>query len=320
MSKKKKKLLLTFVCFLFILLSIFLLWVTDYLIDYTLMSTTTGETLSTDMKKSNNRGKLSTTQQKVVDWFSETNATPLQTSSFDGLSLSAMSYYQQTPSDLWLIGVHGYQSSYSAIEDIAMECHLRGYNVILPDLRGHGNSEGDYIGMGYHDSLDIISWINVIIQHNPQAKIALFGISMGGATVMMTAGQEELPSQVYAVIEDCGYSDAYTMVEEQLKEIFHLPAFPLLPFTNFRAEFRTNYNLKEASPIAFLETATIPILFIHGAEDKYVLPYMQEELYQSYEGEKEIFTVEGAGHTSSRRVDYDGYYQIFFEFLEQHQG
>lgn len=283
------------------------------------MRTDSTETLATTMKKSSNKNRLSTTQQKVADWIVEIPTAEIETTSFDGLNLWAMSYIQQEPSDLWIIGVHGYQSSYTAIEDVAMECYNRGYNVILPDLRGHGNSEGNYFGLGFHDSLDIITWINVIISENPNAKIALYGLSMGGATVMITAGQEDLPKNVFAVIEDCGYSDAYTMVEQQINALFDLPAYPLLPITDVFVQFRIDFSLKDVSPITFLEFATVPILFIHGENDKYVFQEMQDDLYQTYQGEKEILTVSDAGHTSSRKTDYDGYYETFFAFLEKYK-
>lgn len=317
MSKKRK---IVVVCISVLLLIPILLWfVTDYFIDYALMRSDSNNTLAVSMKSSKPRTQLSATQEKVAQWLTEITPIEMETTSFDGLNLWAMSYTQEKPSDLWLIGVHGYQSSYSSIEDVAMECYKRGYNVILPDLRGHGNSEGDYIGMGFHDSYDIISWVDVIVEQNPQAKIALYGLSMGGATVMITAGQGELTEHVFAVVEDCGYSEAYAMIEEQLDTIFNLPAFPLLPITNLFIELRINYSIKDASPLKFLEFATVPILFIHGADDKYVLPQMQEILYQSYEGEKEILTIESAGHTSSRRVGYDEYYDTLFAFLEKYQ-
>ena len=75
----------------------------------------------------------------------------------------------------------------------------QGYHVLMPDLRGCGESGGDFIGMGWPDRLDMLQWINWIIQRDPEAQIVLHGISMGGATVMMTAG-ESLPPQVKAIV------------------------------------------------------------------------------------------------------------------------
>ena len=84
----------------------------------------------------------------------------------------------------------------------------QGWNVLLPDMRTHGESEGKYIGMGWLDRLDVLKWIDLIRERDEQAQIILHGVSMGGATVMMTSG-EALPENVRAVIDDCGYTSVW---------------------------------------------------------------------------------------------------------------
>lgn len=297
--------------------------VTDYFINYAIMRPEPSEEddpLAPSYEKSpEEQANKDEGKARVAEWKAQHQGNPLQLSSYDGLNLWAMQYAQEDPSDLWLIAVHGYQSEHSSVEDVAEQCFQRGYNVLLPDLRGHGNSEGAYIGMGLHDSLDILSWIDVIVEGNPEAKIVLFGQSMGAATVMITAGQEALPDNVFAVIEDCGYTESYQMMVEQLDYRYGLPEFPLMPMTNFMAEFRTDYDMKDASPMNYLQSATVPILFIHGDEDTFVLPYMQLELYSAYQGEKEILTIAGADHVASRNVEPTAYYDTFFSFLEKYQ-
>ena len=88
-----------------------------------------------------------------------------------------------------------------------------GYTVVTPDNRAHGESDGSYIGMGWLDRLDLLLWIDQIISEDPLAEIVLYGVSMGGAAVMMTAG-EALPSAVKAIIEDCGYTSVYDMFKK----------------------------------------------------------------------------------------------------------
>lgn len=258
-------------------------------------------------------------KEKVAVLKSDTPPSEVYLTSDDGLSLWANQYLQEEDSDYWLVAVHGYQSDHYSVEDYAAEYFERNYNILIPDLRGHGNSEGDYIGMGLHDSLDILTWVNYILDWNPNAHIVLHGQSMGAATVMIAAGQEDLPDNVFAVIEDCGYTDGYQMMVEQLDYRYGLPPFPLMPLTNFLAEFRTNYDLKDASPLDFLESATVPILFIHGTEDTFVLPYMQEILYNAYQGPKEGLLIEGADHVASRNVDPDAYYTTVFDFLDKYK-
>ena len=108
----------------------------------------------------------------------------------------------------YAICVHGYSDTSESVGQYAMVYRDRyGMNVLLPDLRGHGKSEGTYVGYGYHDRLDLIVWVDRILHKDPKAMILLHGISMGAATVMMTTG-EHLPSNVMACVEDAGYSTA----------------------------------------------------------------------------------------------------------------
>ncbi len=140
-------------------------------------------------------------------WFnkhSEEKSIP----SFDSLKLHAYSIQNSHPTDKWAIIFHGYSSDGTQMTKYAKQFYDMGYHVLIPDARGHGQSEGDYIGMGWHDRFDVISWIDDIVNMNEDAEIVLFGVSMGGATVMMASG-EDLPSNVKAIIEDCGYSSVW---------------------------------------------------------------------------------------------------------------
>ena len=68
-----------------------------------------------------------------------------------------------------------------------------------------------------------------MISADKNAEIVLYGVSMGGATVMMASG-EDLPGNVKAIIEDCGYSSVWDEFSYQLQALFNLPEFPLCSF------------------------------------------------------------------------------------------
>ncbi len=257
-------------------------------------------------------------KEAVAQW--QTDHTPVERerTSPDGLTLWAKEIRQPQPSDLWVVAVHGYLSEHGSMEDITYEYFQRGYNVLLPDLRGHGNSQGDYVGMGLHDADDIIDWVTLLSEENPGANFVLHGVSMGAATVMIAAGKEHLPENVFAIVEDCGYTDSYQMMVEQLNYRYHLPGFPIVPMANFMAEFRTNYDLRDANPLDYLQSATLPILFIHGDQDNFVLPYMHTQLVEAYQGPKESLIIPGADHGACRTLDSHTYYTTVFQFLEKY--
>ena len=90
------------------------------------------------------------------------------------------------PSDVWVIVIHGYTGSPRRMGSFGKRFHEMGYNCLFPYLCGHGASESNYVAMGWNDRIDIKAWIDYIINENANAKIVLFGLSMGAATVMMT--------------------------------------------------------------------------------------------------------------------------------------
>ena len=148
-------------------------------------------------------------------------------------------------SKTWVIAVHGYTDSAYFMVSAVKQFLNYGYNVLIPDLRAHGKSDGKYIGMGWLDRLDLIEWINYLIKTFGNIKIILYGISMGAAAVMMTSG-EKLPSNVRIVIEDCGYTSVWEEFSDRLKAIFHIPKFPAMYNANFIAKVRARIFTKKS--------------------------------------------------------------------------
>lgn len=199
----------------------------------------------------------------------------------------------------------------------AQEYQKQGYNTLQPDNRAHGESEGDYIGMGYLDQYDVMSWIHYILEKDPEAEIILHGVSMGESTLMMLSGQENIPDNVKAIIADCGYTSARDYLTWKLKQRFHLPAFPVIPIANEAFKLTAGYYMNDASALEGVKNSKISILFIHGTEDQTV---PVEEVYKLYEKaacEKQLYIVEGAGHGEALWKDEEGYWGRVFEFIDE---
>lgn len=249
-------------------------------------------------------------------WLEEkSNYSDKYIESYDKLQLH--SYVVTQNSNKWAIVVHGYGGSGKLMSDKSKYFYDMGYNVLIPDLRGHGKSEGDYIGMGWKDRLDIISWINFIIKENPNAEIVLHGTSMGAATVLMTSG-ENLPSNVKAIVADCAYTSAWDEFSYQLETYLKVPSYYILNVTNMVTKLKAGYSLKEASALESVKKATVPILFIHGDKDKFVPYSMMDKLYDATNSPKEKLTIEGGEHANSDLVSPFLYWLTVEDFLNQY--
>jgi len=230
------------------------------------------------------------------------------------LKLSADLYENDVNSSKWAIVVHGYTSKAANMTRYVRNFYEQGYNVLAPDLRGHGDSEGDYIGMGWHDRLDLLQWIGQVIEKDPDAEIVLFGVSMGAATVMMASG-EELPSNVKVIVEDCGYSSVSKVFTYQLDDLFGLPEFPIINAASTVANFRAGYDLYEASAVKQVAKSKTPMLFIHGDADTFVPFEMLDEVYEAANVEKEKLVIADAGHADSEKVNPELYWSTVWGFV-----
>ncbi len=213
---------------------------------------------------------------------------------------------------------HGYKGNGETMANYAKMFYDMGYNILLPDDRGHGESAGKYISFGWLDRLDYLKWITRVIDRiGTKAKIVLFGVSMGAATIEMLSG-EDLPSQVECLIADCGYSSIDEELTYLLKEQFHLPKYPFYPLVSTINHSRLGYYLDDISSIEQLKKNHLPIFFIHGEKDDYVPSYMALENYRATKAAKELWIVEGASHAESYWINPNEYKRHIADYLNKY--
>jgi fermentation-respiration switch protein FrsA (DUF1100 family) len=235
--------------------------------------------------------------------------------SSDGLHLTATHFRSERPRGNWAIIVHGYGCTQENSYYLASHYLAQGYDVLTPDLRSSGKSEGRFVTMGLRESGDIVGWAQEIAARNPEARIVLHGVSMGAATVMMAGASDALPVQVAAVVEDCGYTSAYDLLAYQMEISFRLPSFPGMNLLDWRCRSRAGFSLREAAPIEAVRHARVPMLFIHGTADTLVPASMAEKLYAACTSEKELLLVPEAIHSAASQKDAARYDRTVMSFL-----
>lgn len=239
--------------------------------------------------------------------------------SWDGYELIAACFRQPEPEDEpWVILLHGYTGWKEEMYHHAAEYYERGFNVICPDLRCQGESEGDFIGMGWTDREDVMLWIDKILETYPKAKIVLQGESMGASCCLMLTGMD-LPENIVCVISDCAYSDSVSMFKKQLKDWFSIPDPGFTASARLWLKLRGGYDLKDASALKEVLKSSTPTLFIHGDRDRIVPVGAEAELYEACSAsDKESMIFEGAGHVQSCYKDPEAYYSAVFGFIDSY--
>ena len=252
------------------------------------------------------------------EWLETAQGQKLRQRTADGYELVATEFFAKEESHKWVLLLHGYTGWKEEMYPFAYRYYEQGYHVLVPDLRCQGESEGDFIGMGWTDSFDCELWLDYILEQDAQARIVLHGQSMGASTALIMSGKETLNDHVQAIISDCAYTDAYEMFGDKITDWFGLPAFPFVDSACLMLKLRGGYDLKKASAIEAVACSRTPTLFIHGEKDAMIDADMSRELYEAATCEKELLIVDGAGHAQSQDKAPDEYYGTIAQFLADH--
>lgn len=238
------------------------------------------------------------------------------TISRDGIKLVGRYYHVKDGAPVSII-FHGYRSN------IGTDCNggyylsvKNGYNVLVVYQRGHRESGGKTITFGVKERYDCLDWIAYVNERfGEETPILLMGLSMGAATVLMAAGLD-LPSNVKGIMADCGYSSP----KEILQEVIRKMKYPLRItyfFVRMSAKIFGRFDPEEASAVEALKDAKVPVLIIHGDDDRFVPSWMSRENYDVCASPKEILIVPGAGHGLSYCVDAKAYEKAVQDFIDR---
>ncbi len=187
-----------------------------------------------------------------------------------------------------------------------------GYNVLLVDLRFHGESGGKYCTYGYLEKFDVSEWISFMLRKFPELPIALFGISLGGAIAIQTAG---IDNRVCAVIAEGSFSNFFDLIYDYQKLKWGFASKFLTRRVIKRVERIAGFKVEDVSPVEYVGRLTCPVLYIHGKDDRTVKPWHSEALCKnSFKGT--LLLVDGAGHLNSWKVLNDKYQEEVISFLK----
>lgn len=217
-----------------------------------------------------------------------------------------------------VVAMHGWRSSWKKdFGMIADFLHDNDCDVLYAEQRGQNNSGGKYMSFGLKERFDCLKWIEWINEaHRADLPIYLCGVSMGAATVLMTAGFE-LPDNVCGIVADCGYTSPAEVwryvIEKNLKLNYAIRKRAIDRLCEKKLKMKSD----EYSAVEAMKHSSVPVLFIHGTDDKFVPIDMTYENYKACTAPKKLFVVPGAEHGMSYCVDKAGYEEAVKKFWKE---
>lgn len=236
--------------------------------------------------------------EKGREYFASLPHEDMYITSFDGLKLHGY-YFAVENAERTVLAVHGFRGSPQGDFGCILSFYLaNGCNVLAIDQRAHGQSEGKHLTFGIKERFDCRDWAEFLAKRDDGLPIYLDGLSMGCATVLMTAGFT-LPDRVKGIIADCGYTSPIEEFRHVLKQNYNLPQFPFVPIVWLYCRLLADFDINGYSTLDAMKTNKVPILFIHGGSDTFVPTRFGRQNYEACVAPKKLIIVESAVHALS---------------------
>ena len=245
----------------------------------------------------------------------------VETTAYDGIKLVGHLRRCETEKRL-IIAMHGWRSSWTAdFGAISDFWYDSGCTVLYAEQRGQGASGGEYMGFGLTERYDCLEWTRWA-NENGYADIPIYlcGVSMGASTVLMAAGLE-LPENVHGIIADCGFTSPHAIWKHVVNNNLHLHyGVFTAAVANDVCKKKIRIGAGEYSSTDAMRGCKVPVLFIHGTDDRFVPIEMTYENYKACTTPKRLLVVPGAEHSMSYLIDKEAYEKTVKEFWEDFDG
>ena len=266
----------------------------------------------------------------------------------DGKLLHGEFWAQPHPAPTVII-CHGYRVSGATLRPVATLEYHNGYNIMLFDFRGHGDSESVNLSGGNAEVHDLEAAIAVALQQQETlpGKIILHGFSMGAAITLLMPPHPD----VVAIVADSPYAHLDSILQSfvhwQLMEktnswprslrwsrtMFHAiswgtvvvsgPIYRLRFGQRLMAHPAGSMKRWRASLRKMRDFRIPPVLLIHGTADKFIpFTHAQQIVEQAHRHNIPLQTyfAGGSNHCAAYGDDPQKYIETLQHFVSQHLG
>lgn len=199
----------------------------------------------------------------------------------------------------------------------------RGYAVLLPDARAHGESGGEFATYGLEEGGDLHHWVSWLYENDPPKCVYGFGESYGAALLLQALAAE--PRFCAVAVEDA-FSTAREMSYERVSGPLHLGQWfgrtvgrPVIWVAASYSRHRYGIDLLKPSPLEAVRHSRVPVLLIHGSDDREISPRHSLILARAAPDRVQVWLVPHAWHTGAWSVAHQEFESRLLGWFSAHQ-
>lgn len=270
--------------------------------------------------------KIINVRKNIPNWIKEDkgntylktiNHEQFQIKTSDNLKISSILIPSETTSKGNIIFVHGIRTNKFYFIEQAIFLRKNGFNCILTDLRGHGESEGDYCTYGYHEKTDISLLIDYVTsKYKLPSFYGLWGHSLGASISLQTL---ELDKRIGLMILEAPFSSLNTILKEYFKRKLSYISILFFKRTIQKIEKKLAFSINEVNPAKSAKNINQPSILLHGTNDSKILPYHSNLIFNNLpSNNKIIYEIKNADHNNIKDVWKKEYYDVTLEFINSY--
>jgi len=219
-----------------------------------------------------------------------------------------------------IILAHGFKGTRASMLPWARFLYTAGYNVLLFDDRGCGQSDGWGIGLGATEPNDVVGAVRYLESRSDltNKRYGALGVSLGAGVVLLAAARE--PALV-AVVADSAWADERPQLDRMSSVPVGRISLPVLPYEPALVDALIGARLETTSPNADIgKIAPRAVFLIHSADDRNTTTPLtgEAQLYAAAGQPKQQWIAPSGGHAGALAAHPAEYQQRVLAFLAQY--
>jgi alpha-beta hydrolase superfamily lysophospholipase len=221
----------------------------------------------------------------------------------DGAPMAGWFFASPRPNGSAVILLHGQTDNRAGMLGYANLFLRNGYDVLAPDLRGHGASGGELSTYGFLETGDLRRWVDWLAARRPGERIFGLGESMGAAILIQSLAVE---SRFCAIVAEAPYATLREIAYDRLSQRWgastwpaRYPLRPILELAMLYDRVRYGVDLDQVSPESAVGRSHTPVLLIYGSDDANTPPRHARRIHQGNPALVTLWEIPTSSHTGA---------------------